>query len=164
VGCLYFKPFVGDIRRTKDPVKRIASILLLVLFAAGCATSTVDKRKQERSSAYTSLAPEFRALVDQAQIKVGMPMDAVYIAWGKPSQILTGESSSGTTTTWIYSGTAWQEHRYWNYRYYPGGRYYGYPQPYLDYDYVPLTYTAAEVVFENGVVKSWRNITPPQPY
>ncbi len=123
-------------------------------------------RKQERYSAYTSLSPEMRALVDQSQIKVGMPMDAVYVAWGKPSQVATGQSSNGmTTTTWIYTGTAWHEHRYWNYRhhYYGSGRY-AYPQPSLDYEYVPSSYVAAEVVFEDGVVKSWRNITQPQPY
>lgn len=145
-------------------MKRIVSILFIALLAAGCATSTVDKRKQERYSAYATLSPEMRALVDRSQIKVGMPMDAVYIAWGQPSQIATSESDSGSVTTWIYSGTAWQEHRFWNYRYYPRGRYYAYPTPYLDYDYVPYSYPAAEVVFENGVVKSWRHITPPQPY
>jgi len=144
-------------------MKRFASALLFAFFAAGCMTSTLDKRKQERYSVYASLSPEMRAIVDQGQIKVGLPMDAVYIAWGKPSQIATGESSSGTTTTWLYTGTTWQEHRFWNYRYYPRGRYYAYPQPYLDYDYVPQSYTAAEVVFENGVVKNWRNITPPSP-
>ena len=149
-------------------MKRIASILLVALFAAGCVTSTVDKRKQERSSAYAALSPEMRALVDQSQIKVGMPMDAVYIAWGRPSQVISSESGSGAATTWIYAGTAWQEHRFWNYRYYPYSRgryYYAYPQMmYLDYDYAPYSYPAAEVVFENGVVKHWRHITPPPPY
>lgn len=147
-------------------MKKFGSILLLALLAAGCATSTVDKRKQERAAVYSSLAPEQRALVDQGQIKVGMTMDAVYIAWGKPSQIITGQSSNGTaTTTWIYHGTTWQEHRYWNYHYYPpSGRYGYYPTPTIDYDYVPQSYVAAEVTFENGVVKTWRNITQPQPY
>jgi hypothetical protein len=32
-------------------------------------------------------------------------MDAVYIAWGKPSQVLQGESSQGSTITWLYTGT-----------------------------------------------------------
>ena len=145
-------------------MKALALILLLALFAAGCATSTVEKRKQERFSAYTSLSPETRALVDQSQIKIGMPMDAVYIAWGKPSQVATGQSSNGKPlTTWIYTGTTWHEHRYWNYRHNYYGRY-AYPQPYLDYEYFPSSYVAAEVIFEDGVVKSWRNITQPQPY
>lgn len=144
-------------------MKGIGPILVLALFVAGCVTSTIDKRKQERYSAYASLSPEMRALVDKGQIKVGMPMDSVYIALGKPSQVITSESTTGTGTTWIYTGTAWQEHRFWNYRYSPRGRYYAYPEPYLDYDYVPHSYPVAEVVFENGVVKSWRHITPP-PY
>ncbi len=144
-------------------MKRVVFFLVLILFVGGCATSTVDKRKQERASAYSSLAPEMRALVDQGQIQVGMPMEAVYIAWGKPSQIATGQSSSGkSATTWVYSGTTWREYRYWNYRHSYGR--YGYPEAYLDYDYIPSSYVAAEVVFEDGVVTSWRNITQPEPY
>jgi|ERR1051325_311631 hypothetical protein len=140
-------------------------ILIVALLFAGCATSTVAKRKQERPSVYESLSPEDRALVDQGQIKVGMPMDAVYIAWGRPSQISTGQSSDGNKiTTWIYHGTTWQEYRYWNYRSYPYHGRYIYPSPTLDYDYIPRSYVAAEVVFEDGVVKSWRNLTQPQPY
>lgn len=145
-------------------MKAIVSLFLLGLLVAGCATSNVVSRKQERAAAYTALPPVQRALVDSGQIKVGMPMDAVYIAWGKPSQIIQGESTSGATTTWIYTGTAWQEQRYWSYRH-DSGRYgRGYATPTLDYDYVPRSYEAAEVVFENGMVKSWRNITPPPPY
>ncbi len=80
-------------------MSRIASFLLLALITAGCATSTVDKRKQERYSAYASLPPAARELVDKGQIKIGMPMDAVYIAWGKPSQIIHGQSSDGAAIT-----------------------------------------------------------------
>lgn len=145
-------------------MKGIGLILLLALLATGCATSTIEKRREERASTYTALTPEQRALVDQGQIKVGMTADAVYIAWGKPSQIATGQTSDGKNiTTWVYHGTTWQEYRYWNYHYYPHGRY-AYPTPTLDYDYIPRSYVAAEVVFENGVVKSWKNLTQPQPY
>ena len=71
------------------------SFLLPALLLCGCVTSTVEKRKQERAGVYSGLAPELQAAVDQGKIKVGMGMDAVYIAWGKPAQILTGESSQG---------------------------------------------------------------------
>ena len=104
-----------------------------------------------------------RSLVDQGQVQIGMPMDAVYISWGKPSQVATGQSPTGKmATTWVYHGTSWREYRYWNYRHYGGG--YSYPEAYLDYDYIPSSYVAAEVVFEDGVVKTWRNISHPQPY
>jgi len=146
-------------------LNHVTSFLLLAALAAGCATNTLEKRKQERSSAYDSLSPEARELVDKGQIKIGMLMDAVYIAWGRPSQIITGQSSDGTAlTTWVYHGTTWQEHRYWNYHHYRRGRHGYYTTPILDYDYVPQSYVVAEVVFENGVVKSWRNTTQPPPY
>jgi hypothetical protein len=164
VGRLYFKRFVADNRPLKgNIVKRFVFFLVLALITGGCATSTVEKRKAERASAYEELSPAMRALIDQGQIKVGMPMVGVYIVWGKPSQVATGELSNGKpTTTWLYTGTTWREHRYWNYRYY--GNRYGYPEAYLDYDYLPSSYVAAEVLFEDGLVRSWRNISQPPPY
>ena len=146
-------------------MKTMLQLLLLALFSASCATSNINSRKQERYSAYAALTPEQRALVDRGAIKVGLTADAVYIAWGKPSQIMATESSAGAATVWIYSGTVWREQRYWAYHSYYAGRYgYVYPTASLSYDYVPVPYTSAEVVFENGVVKSWRNVTPPQTY
>ncbi len=136
-------------------------LLLTALLLTGCATtSTVEKRKQERYAVYTALSPEFRAAVDQGQIKVGMPMDAVYIAWGKPAQVLQSASEQGSTTTWVYHGTQYQEYNYWTYHTYGGrGRYWG--QPYLGTDYYPSQYISAEVIFENGVVKAWRTLPAP---
>lgn len=134
--------------------------LLAGLLLSGCASSTVETRRQERLAAYTSLTPEQKAAVDQGRIRVGMSMDAVYIAWGKPSQILAGESSQGSTVTWLYYGTYLEEQRYWSYRsYYHGDRYYASPQP--AYDYYPRGYVSAEVTFEGGLVKEWRSL--PQP-
>ncbi len=159
---LYFNRFVANIHPVNRLGIRSIALVSLVWLITGCATSNLSTRKQERYSTYAALTPEQRALVDSGQIQVGLPLDAVYIAWGQPSQISTGQSSTGeTTTTWIYSGTTWQEQRYWSQRYAGRGRY---PEVHLDYEYVPRSYVAAEVVAENGIVKSWRNITPPGPY
>jgi len=135
--------------------------LLAGLLFTGCARSTVEKRRQERLAAYTGLSPEQKSTVDQGKIRVGMSTDAVYIAWGKPAQILEGESSQGSTVTWLYHGTYLEEYRYWAYRgsYYYGDRYYS--SPYMAYDYYPRGYVSAEVRFEGGVVKEWRSL--PQP-
>lgn len=137
------------------------SWLVAVVLLSGCATSNVQTRKKERATVYSSLSPEFQALVDQGRIKTGMPMEAVYIAWGKPSQILSGEGPNGvTTTTWLYTGTALEEYRYWGYRpYYSGRR--SFSGPSLEHDYYPRGYVSAEVNFEGGVVKAWRTL--PQP-
>ena len=145
---------------------KTANWILLIAacsLGGGCATSTVEKRKQERSAIYSALPEEQRATVDQGKIKVGMSTDAVYIAWGRPSQILSGESGHGATTTWLYHGTHLVEYRHWAFRSYCwGGRFYS--SPYLDYDYYPRSYVRAQVVFENGVVKEWKSLPVPPGY
>jgi hypothetical protein len=100
--------------------------------------------------------------VDQGQIKSGMSEDAVYVAWGKPSEVLKGESGGNSMTTWLYARTAAQERRYWNLRRRdPANLDNAYRfLPTIDTEYVPVRYMSAEVVFENGAVKSWRQITP----
>lgn len=135
---------------------------MVLALLTGCATtrSTIDSRKQERYGVYSSLSPEFRALVDVGKIKIGMPMDAVYIAWGKPAQVVGGETAAGAQTSWLYEGTQLQEYRYWAYRPY-SSRYRYYSSPTLEYDYYPVGYTSAEVIFENGVVKEWRTFPAP---
>ncbi|MBI5388071.1 MAG: hypothetical protein HZA90_25685 [Verrucomicrobia bacterium] len=140
-------------------LNRSTLLALAVALLAGCATSTLESRRTERADSYAALTPETRELVDKGKLKIGMSMDAVYIAWGKPSRILSGESDGGKSVTWLYHSTTMEAQRYWNYRYVPHGRRYQ-PEPFLDYDYYPRHYTSAEVVFENGVVKSWRTLAP----
>jgi len=83
-------------------------------------------------------------------------MDVVYIAWGKPFETLTSESTAGNLTTWRYQGTSYREYRHWGETVQGAG--YGYPTLQLKSDYVPIDYIRAQVVFEEGVVKSWQNI------
>ena len=141
-------------------MKTRLGILLGSLLLAGCATSTIETRRQERYASYSELPAEQRAAVDTGNIKVGMSMDAVYIAWGKPAEVLISESSKGTLVTWLYRGSYLQVYRYWTHPHY----YYGmgcYGTPYLAYDYYPQSYVSAEVIFEGGVVKEWRNLPAP---
>lgn len=140
---------------------RILPLLLLAFVVCGCKTTTVQSRKQERPTAYSELAPEFKALVDQGRIKIGMPIDAVYIAWGKPSQVLEGETPQGKTTTWLYYGTAYEEVRYWGYRPWTYRWEPYWESPTMERDFIPRDYVRAEVTFENGVVKSWRSLPRP---
>jgi hypothetical protein len=71
---------------------------------------------------------------------------------------LHGESAGRPETTWIYSRLAARERRYWNFHHYdPANLDTPYRQlPTLETEYVPVRHTVAEVVFENGFVKSWR--------
>jgi hypothetical protein len=142
-------------------VKQSFVLLLITLLMAGCATSSIESRKKERLAAYSALPLDDRRLVDKGQIKVGMTQDAVYIAWGQPSQILQSESGDrGVATTWLYQGTYMQETRYWNFQEVPynGGTVL---ERYIDHDYDPQQYISAEIVFVNGGVVQWRTLPRP---
>jgi Prokaryotic membrane lipoprotein lipid attachment site len=133
-------------------MKRIIPLLVSVLLLAGCATSnTIQSREKERAAAYASFSPEIKALVTQGRIAVGMPPAAVYIAWGRPAQVLQSGGPKGVYTTWVYNGAFLEETRYWA----------GWRFPHPVYDYQPRSYVRAEVIFANGVVQSWHTL--PQP-
>jgi hypothetical protein len=141
-------------------MKRWLFILMTLLLAAGCATNTVAKRKQKRPGAYEALTPEFKAAVDQGQIKVGMSTDAVYLAWGKPSQVLNSETPQGAIATWLYEAAQLQRIRLWSYYpYLPGDYTWGGPR--MVTDFYPVNYIAAEVIFEKGLVRQWRTLAAP---
>ena len=59
------------------------------------------KAKSEKRGACQSLAPEFKSRIDQEKIANGMTLDAVYIAWGEPSEVLSAEDSGGAITKWL---------------------------------------------------------------
>lgn len=137
-------------------------ILSLSVFLAGCATNHLEERKAEKAIAYEALAPEVKALVDQGTIKEGMTEDAVYVAWGEPSEVTHGETEAGRVTTWFYKGTYYQEHRYWAFRAEETSiDYFHRPEGpirsrRLQRDFVPRDYIKADVKFVNGVVATWR--------
>ena len=121
----------------------------LLIFAAGCASvGTVATRKQERYAAYQALPPDLKAAVDMGQVKAGMSMDAVYIAWGPPTQIIAGGNAAGETITWVYQSSYLQESRVWGRR----GIY---------YSYAPGGYVRAQVSFVNGLVRDWQTFAEP---
>lgn len=134
-------------------IKRILlGLLPVMLCVAGCATpSTVQTRIQERSAAYDSFSPDVKKMVDEGRIQVGMDTNAVYIAWGRPDEVLESGNQRGVFTTWVYRSAFLEETRYW-----VGRRY-----PHPAYDYEPRSYVRAEIVFLNGKVQSWRTL--PQP-
>lgn len=137
----------------------IACGALLVL--VGCATkSTVETRRQERAAAYGALTPAHRQLVDSGQIGVGMNADAVFIAWGEPSQVLQSEDASGRVATWLYQGTTTDEYVSWRYVEVPGPNG-SYLTRRMDRDFSVREYVSAELIFREGRLESWRTLAKP---
>ncbi|MCF7709334.1 MAG: YgdI/YgdR family lipoprotein [Verrucomicrobia bacterium] len=138
----------------------IASMVLVSFVLAGCATSTVDSRITERSSAFEKLSPEYKEYVKNGQVHVGMGPDAVYMAWGPPSQVTSSGDATGVQTTWQYHGTWMKESRFWTYREVSedGTRFL---ERYLERDYNPKDYVRAEIVFRDNRVVRWRTLPKP---
>lgn len=147
-----------------DRNRRRAIAIAMVFLAgliAGCSTSTIETRKQERTGAYQALSPEQKQLVDQGDVRVGMSQDAVYIAWGPPSQVLEQEDANGHVVTWVYEGQWMEETRYWTYRELSrdGSRFL---DRHLESDYTPRQYIRAEIDFQDGKVVRWRTLPRPR--
>ena len=123
-------------------------MLLVVALLAGCASSTIQSRKQQRYAAYQALSPDLQALVDKGQIKTGMTPDAVFIAWGSPDQVSEGENEAGHTTTWTWYGSYLQDMQTVGWR-----RVY--------YSSSIVNYIRATVLFANGTVKQWQTYPAP---
>lgn len=137
-------------------------VLVALLTLSGCATSTIEERRAERSAAYEQLAPDQKTRVDGGDIEVGMSEDAVYIAWGKPDQVLQSGDKSGRVTTWLYEGTTTDTHYRWvaHAVTLPDGR------RVLERHLSPRTefrdYVAAELMFREGKLAEWKtNRRPP---
>ena len=136
-------------------------VVFLLLFCVGCATSTPDTRRAERPDAYARLGSEEKGLVDEGQVAVGMGVDAVFIAWGKPDQVLHKGTSEGTTETWLYHGSKLQSYHSWRFRetHDQNGR--AFLVRALVTDYHPQSYVRAEIRFEAGKVKEWKTLSRP---
>ena len=84
-------------------VARVAltfAITAAALIFSGCATT--GDRISQHPEMYQSLSPRDQALVSQGQIRPGMTMDAVWLAWGTPDQKIPDNMDGRPTETWVY--------------------------------------------------------------
>jgi hypothetical protein len=86
--------------------------------------STVESRVSNHPEIYQGLSGNDQALVSQGQIRVGMPQDAVWLAWGSPEQKAVGAMRGRATETWVYV-TYRSGYPYGGYPYGPYGHFYG---------------------------------------
>lgn len=167
---------------------RIFSLTLaaVALMFAGC--ETVENRISDHPDIYNSLSPRDQQLVQQGQIRSGMSMNAVWLAWGSPEQKTHGEMRGSATETWIYVQTRTAGYGAYGYPYYGygpgfyGPGFYGgggigfvtrhhhgrsfvfFGDPFYDpfyYSYIPPTIAIPykTVTFANGRAVSWQYLT-----
>jgi len=138
--------------------RRIISLALTFGIAAGtlifpgCATT--EARISRHPEMYQRLSSRDQSLVSQGQIRPGMTMDAVWLAWGTPDQKIPANAGDGHGETWVYL-------RYETPPSYGGPYYYG---PF-DWSYIPpkFVYPSRGVTFSNGKVVFFRYLPSPPP-
>jgi hypothetical protein len=118
----------------------------------GCATN--QTRISQHPEMYQRLSARDQALVSQGQIRPGMSMDAVWLAWGTPDQKIPDNMGDRPTETWLYL-------RYQTPPSYGAPYYYG---PF-DWSYIPpkFPYASRGATFSNGRVVFFQYVPPPPP-
>jgi outer membrane protein assembly factor BamE (lipoprotein component of BamABCDE complex) len=93
---------------------RLPTLLKLTLaagaLAALAACNTFDRRAKEKDTVFRTLDAATQIRLEARQIEVGDTQDMVYIALGVPDEKREQASSTGKTSTWIYSAY-WQEYQ-----------------------------------------------------
>ena len=122
------------------------------LIFSGCGTT--GYRISQHPEMYQSLSPRDQALVSQGQIRAGMAMDAVWLAWGTPDQKIPDNMGDRPTETWLYL-------RYETPPSYGGPYYYG---PF-DWSYIPpkFPYASKGATFSKDRVVFFQYVPPPPP-
>ena len=120
------------------------------MMLGGCATP--GGRISQHPEIYQSLSPRDQALVSQGQIRQGMTMDAVWLAWGTADRKIPASIRGRPAETWVYL-------RYETPPSYGGPYYYG---PF-DWSYIPpkFIYPIRAVTFSNGRVAYFGQLAPP---
>jgi hypothetical protein len=157
----------------------IVAAAALAFTLSGC--TTVESRIAEHPAAFQSMSPSDQALVQQGRIREGMSQDAVYIAWGAPSQRAPGHNRGHQVETWIYYATTSGDYYgpfFYGYPYgygagyglYGGRRYRFYRHAFYDPFYDPFFYSNVSLIryperivsFDRGRVISYQLLPAPR--
>jgi hypothetical protein len=130
----------------------IFGITAAALILVGCETT--QTRISQHPEMYQRLSAKDQAFVSQGQIRAGMTMDAVWLAWGAPDQKIPDNMGDRPTETWLYL-------RYQTPPSYGAPYYYG---PF-DWSYIPpkFPYASKGATFSNGRVVLFQYVPPPPP-
>jgi hypothetical protein len=130
------------------PVTQLLRCAPLLGLAVLSACSGLGARKQERLNDYSTWSVSDQGLVNRGKIAPGMGTNAVYVAWGPPSEVVHTPATPSPQTVWIYYGS--QPVLVPNWSYIPNDR--GYWSLEYTPDHYSKVYTKGEVFFENDRV------------
>ncbi len=133
---------------------RFCGIFVLVALLSGCG-STVSSRINRNPELFAALTPEHQNLVVAGQITEGMPKDAVFLAWGRPSAINVGSERNVDFQSWLYSAQQITEIPRFTpaYRY---SRWDPYPVPmFYDPIIIATPYVYRTATFERDRLTAW---------
>jgi hypothetical protein len=154
-GLPVFSKFITVLKQAVE-LKRVALVFgtaAAALLFTSCGTPGM--RISKHPEIYQRLSSQDQALVSQGQIRPGMTMDAVWLAWGTPDQKLPGGMRGRSSETWLYV------------RYDTPFPSYGVPYYYgpFDWSYIPpkFPYLSKGVTFSNGRAVFFRYLPPPPP-
>jgi len=83
-------------------MKTLFAVVSTAIMLASCVPSTPQARIAQSPQMFTNLSSKHKALVEQGQISRGMTPDAVYLAWGTPSNTLLGSFKGQESELWDY--------------------------------------------------------------
>jgi hypothetical protein len=148
-----FRNFI-EAREPAGGVQRVALTCAIASALLFTSCGTPGTRISQQPGIYQGLSSRDQALVSQGQIRLGMSMDAVWLAWGTPEQKVPGYGRGRPTETWVYL-------RYETPPSYGGPYYYG---PF-DWSYIPpkFPYPSKGVTFADGRVVFFRHLPSPPP-
>ena len=137
-------------KRQWRPATLALAVLAGTILLVGCATT--GGRISRNPQMFQSLSTTDQALVSQGQIRRGMTMDAVWLAWGTPDQKIPADWRGRPGETWIYLDYATPPS-------YGGPYYYG---PF-DWSYIPprFVHPTKGVTFSNRRVVYFQYLGPP---
>ncbi|MFN0127911.1 MAG: hypothetical protein ACKV19_14620 [Verrucomicrobiales bacterium] len=79
-------------------------LLAVVGLLASCAASTPQTRIARNPDLFASLTPAQQEIVSRGRIERGLPMDGVFLAWGRPDRVVEWDRSGSRVQRWTYLG------------------------------------------------------------
>ena len=83
-------------------MKKILLPLTLVVMLASCA-SPIERRMTRNPDLYQKLPESQKVDVKMGRVTEGMGKDAVFLAWGRPARVQTGQRNGKPLERWSYN-------------------------------------------------------------